>query len=334
MKRLIVITGMLLALVVAGGFYVVHELERYAHTPLRASAGDRLLTVPAGQGFGATTAELVRAGVIDKPHRFRWVARLYGYDRNVKAGEYRLSAAMTPVQVLRQLVSGKVFLHRLTVPEGSTCRQIGALVAAAGIASASRFDKLARDQAFVHQLGLPGKTFEGYLFPDTYFFPKGASAREIIKTMVRKFQSVITPRWRARAAKLKMSIEQVTTLASMIEKETGLPAERALVSSVFHNRLKRGMRLASDPTVIYGLSHFNGDLTRADLKTKTPYNTYLIKGLPPGPIANPGRAALKAALYPKHTDYLYFVAKGNGSHQFSTNLAAHDLAVRKYQLHR
>jgi UPF0755 protein len=333
-KRLIGLIGITLLLLMAVGFYLVHGLTRYAHTPFRVSAGSVVLSVPAGQGFGRTTDELIRAGVIDKPHRFRWFARLYGYDRNVKAGEYRLSAAMTPAQVLQTLVQGKVLLHRLTVPEGSTCHQIAALVASAGLSSATAFERLTRDAAFVHRLGLPGKTFEGYLFPDTYLFPKSATARDIIETMVRRFQSVMTPQWRARAAALKMSIEQVTTLASMIEKETGVPEERALVSSVFHNRLKRGMRLASDPTVIYGLSHFDGNLTRLQLETRTPYNTYLIKGLPPGPIANPGRAALEAALYPKKTDYLFFVAKGDGTHQFSTNAAAHNLAVRKYQLHR
>jgi peptidoglycan lytic transglycosylase G len=333
-KSLIVLIGIALVLLVAMGFYVVHGLTRYAHTPFRASAGFVVLSVPAGQGFGSTTEELIRAGVIHKPHWFRWFARLYGYDRAIKAGEYRLSAAMTPAEVLQELVSGKVLLHRLTVPEGSTCHQIAALVAAVGFSNAARFEKLTRDPGFVHQLGLPGESFEGYLFPDTYFFPKGATARDIIETMVRRFQSVMTPQWRARAAALKMSIEQVTTLASMIEKETGVPSERALVSSVFHNRLKRGMRLASDPTVIYGLPHFDGNLTRAQLETHTPYNTYLIKGLPPGPIANPGRAAIEAALYPKKTDYLFFVAKGDGTHQFSTNVTAHNLAVRKYQLHR
>jgi UPF0755 protein len=333
-KRLIVISSVAAGLMVAAGLYAVHDLTRYAHTAFRSSTKALDLTVPAGQPFEATTKELIRAGVIQQPHRFRWFARLYGYDRKVKAGEYRLSAAMTPAQVLQTLVSGKVVFHRLTVPEGYTCHQIAGLVAAAGFASATRFEELARDAAFVHQLGLQGDTFEGYLFPDTYFFPKGATAREIIEVMVRRFKTVMTPEWRARAAALKMSIEQVTTLASIIEKETGAPAERAVVSSVFHNRLDRGMRLASDPTVIYGLPHFDGNLTRADLEKKTAYNTYLIRGLPPGPIANPGRAALKAALYPKKTPFLYFVAKGDGTHHFSTNMRAHDRAVRRYQLHR
>jgi len=183
-------------------------------------------------------------------------------------------------------------------------------------------------------VGLDTDTFEGYLFPDTYYFPKEAGVEKIISTMVERFRAVFVPEWRERAIQLGFTVNQIVTLASIIEKETGTPFERALISSVFHNRLKKKMRLESDPTVIYGIKDFNGNLTRKDLKTVTPYNTYQIRGLPAGPIANPGRASLEAALYPEDTSFIYFVAKKDSTHHFSTNLKDHNRAVRKYQLGR
>ena len=164
--------------------------------------------------------------------------------------------------------------------------------------------------------------------------PKNILPEDLIGAMVKRFREVFLPEWTLRAKALKMSVHQIITLASIIEKETGAAFERPLISSVFHNRLKKGMRLSSDPTVIYGIRNFNGNLTRKDLETVTPYNTYRIKGLPPGPIANPGIDSIKAALYPAETDYLYFVSKKDATHQFSTNLKDHNRAVRQYQLRR
>ena len=183
-------------------------------------------------------------------------------------------------------------------------------------------------------MGIPGKTVEGYLFPETYFFQKQASAEKIIRAMIGRFKSVFTKEWKNRAQELGFSVHEIVTLASIIEKETGVAKERSIISSVFHNRLEKGIRLASDPTVIYGIENFDGNLTRQDLRTRTPYNTYTNYGLPPGPIANPGKAALEAALYPADTPYLYFVAKPDNTHHFSTTLAEHNRAVRKYQLNQ
>ena len=196
------------------------------------------------------------------------------------------------------------------------------------------FIQAATDTTRVRQIGLEGETFEGYLFPDTYFFPKEVTIERIISTMVKRFWSVFVPEWQARAKDLGLTVHQVVTLASIIEKETGAPFERPIISSVFHNRLKKKMRLESDPTVIYGIKNFDGNLTRKHLTTPTPYNTYKIRGLPSGPIASPGGASLEAALYPDDTKFIYFVSRKDRTHQFSTNLKQHNRAVQKYQLGR
>jgi UPF0755 protein len=225
-----------------------------------------------------------------------------------------------------------VRLYKVTVPEGSTLKQIAAIVESAGLATRAEFLSVAADADFVREKGIDAGTFEGYLFPETYFFPKNTAAREVITAMVDRFRSVFTEAWKKRAADIGLSVHQVLTLASIIEKETGAPSERPIISSVFHNRLRRGMRLETDPTVIYGIDDFDGNLTRKHLATPTPYNTYLISGLPPGPIASPGRAAIEAALYPADTAYLYFVSKKDGTHQFSKTFADHNRAILTYQL--
>jgi UPF0755 protein len=185
---------------------------------------------------------------------------------------------------------------------------------------------------FINQLKIPGMTLEGYLFPDTYFFSKETDCKTLITKMVSTFHKTFNDMWKARAKELDLSVHEVVILASIIEKETGNAKERAVISSVFHNRLKRNMRLESDPTVIYGVSDYHGRIRYKHLRRVTPYNTYKINGLPAGPIANPGALALKAALYPARTNYLFFVSKNDTTHQFSTNLKDHNKAVKKYQL--
>ncbi|MBW2471547.1 MAG: endolytic transglycosylase MltG [Deltaproteobacteria bacterium] len=212
--------------------------------------------------------------------------------------------------------------------------QIADLVAGAGFAQNSDFITAATDAELARKNGISAETFEGYLFPETYFFPTKVSSETIASTMVKRFWKVFNSAWKERAEQLGFSIHQIVTLASIIEKETGAPFERPVISSVFHNRLKKRMRLESDPTVIYGLKNFDGNLKRIHLETPTPYNTYKIKGLPAGPIANPGTKSLEAALYPDDTKYIYFVSKKNKTHHFSTNLKDHNAAVRKYQLRR
>jgi peptidoglycan lytic transglycosylase G len=327
------IAGVLLCAAVAATWMAI-DLYRFAQTPAGGGQPAVMLTVMSGESLIQLSARLQAEGLITDGRRFRWLARLRGDDKRLKAGEYRLTAAMTPIRLLDVFVSGDVFLHVLTVPEGFTMAQIAAELDRQGLTDGSRFLSLASTPEVVASFGLEGKTLEGFLFPDTYHFPKGVSPQTIITRMVERFREQFHESWYQRARQMGLSLLEVVTLASIIEKETGDPAERPLISSVFHNRLKKGMRLESDPTVIYGIKGFDGNLTKKHLSTPTPYNTYRIRGLPPGPIANPGRPAIEAALYPAQSNYLYFVAKKDGTHYFSTTIAEHNAAVRKYQLRR
>ena len=311
--------------------YGIIDLTRYAERPGVRHNADTIVIIRAGQGFGDITKGLIRAGVVSDRFRFRLLARLKGYDRRVKAGEYMLSPSMPPLEILKKLASGKTFQRRLTIPEGYTLRQIASVITN-NKGDGGAFFNLATDAEFVHSLGINAPTAEGYLFPDTYHFSAEIKPDQIIMIMVKQFRTVFTKKWESRAKQLGMSVHEVVTLASIIEKETGQAAERPLIASVFHNRLRRKMRLQSDPTVIYGIPDFDGNLTRKHLNTLTPYNTYQITGLPPGPIANPGKDSLHAALWPESTGYLYFVSMGNKTHKFSKSLKEHNAAVRKYQL--
>jgi UPF0755 protein len=220
----------------------------------------------------------------------------------------------------------------VTIPEGYNVRMISALLAEKGLGDADRFEELAMDTEFSRSLGIPSDTLEGFLFPDTYSWPKGLSEEDILRRMTAKYKTVFTKTMRSRAQELGMTELEAVTLASIIEKETGAPEEREQVSAVFHNRLKKGYRLQTDPTVIYGLEDFDGNLTKKDLRTDHPYNTYTRSGLPAGPIANPGKASLEAALNPAKVSYLYFVSRGDGTHVFSDTLVEHNKAVAIYQL--
>ncbi len=332
MKHLFSFLLVILFLAVCAGIYAYLDLQRYAADPLSGPAGETFVTVPPGQGFNKILDTLAGAGVVEDPLRFELVARMGGFDRDIKAGEYRFSSGLSPLEILRMLTEGKVFLHRLTVPEGYTMNQIAGVVEQAGLGTADAFLGLAADPEFVKSRGIHAASLEGYLFPDTYHFPRQVTTEAVVDAMLQRFRKVFTDEWRKRAEEIGMTVHEVVTLASIIEKETGAAVERPVIASVFHNRMDRNMRLQSDPTVIYGIPEFDGNLTRKHLNTTTPYNTYRIGGLPPGPIASPGAAALEATLYPAETKYLYFVSRGDGTHVFSTSLKAHNAAVRKYQL--
>ena len=333
MKWIKVIAPLLL-LAAAGAALGIYTLTRYPDQVDAAHSEGRVLTIAPGEGFATVSRKLGDAGLIQSPFQFRLFARLSDAHRTIKAGEYQLYGSMTPREILATLVAGDVLLYRVTIPEGYTLRQIAATLAQAGFGDAATFHRIATDPAVVAAEGFTGQTLEGYLFPDTYYFPRNYPPEQIIAAMTRRFREAFRDPWRARADALGMSVHEVVTLASIIEKETGAPAERPLIASVFHNRLERGMRLETDPTVIYGIEDFDGNLTRKHLRTPTAYNTYLIKGLPPGPIASPGKAALEAALYPAESAYLFFVSRKDGTHQFSRTLEEHREAVRKYQLRR
>ena len=334
MKKLTVILAILTFIFISAVTGVLIDVYLYAEKPVSTDPSEKMVMITPGQRFQVLSERLCNAGIIEHPVKFGWFARLKGYDKKIKAGEYLLASNLSPRSVLEVIVSGKVRLHRITIPEGYHLRQIARAVAEAGFGTDAEFLKAATDPALVSDYGIEADTFEGYLFPDTYLFPRDATPEMIVSTMVKRFWSAMKPEWEDRAKALGFSIHQVITLASIIEKETGAAHERPLISSVFHNRLKRKMRLESDPTVIYGIKDYDGNIKRKHLAEHTPYNTYQIKGLPPGPIANTGIESIKAALYPADTRFLYFVSKKDSTHQFSTNVKDHNRAVRKYQIGR
>ena len=334
LKKLIILLIVVLMAGIGATGLLYHHLLTWADRPRNDAGEEKLFTVAPGQGLKQTAQALEQAGLVSDALRFTVLARLDREDKLLKAGEYFLSTAMTPREILGQMVEGRVHLYRLTIPEGYNLAQIAAAVADAGLATPETFLAAARDPELAGRLGIDAATLEGYLFPDTYYFPRGLDSPTIIATMVKQFNTAFKPSWEARAKELGMSVHEVVTLASIIEKETGAPEERPLIASVFHNRLKKGMRLETDPTVIYGIPNFDGNIKRSHLETYTPYNTYKIKGLPPGPIASPGTLAIQAALYPVQSDYLYFVSKKDGTHQFSKTIKEHNAAVRKYQLRK
>jgi UPF0755 protein len=310
------------------------DLWLYANKPISTNPEEIVVHLKPGQSF-AKTAEILEAkGLINSPFRFNLISRLRGYDKKVQAGEYLLSETMTPLHILEKMAKGEVRLYKLTIPEGFNIYQIAELASEGGFAEETEFIEVATDSVYAREKGIEADTLEGYLFPDTYFFPRDTAVRKIIGTMVDRFRAVFNPQWTEQAKRIGFTPHQVVILASIIEKETGDPSERPVISSVFHNRLKKKMRLESDPTVIYGIENFDGNLTRKHLTTRTPYNTYKIGGLPAGPIANPGMKSLEAALFPAQTPYIYFVSKKDRTHHFSTNLKDHNKAVRKYQLRR
>jgi UPF0755 protein len=290
------------------------------------------VSIQRGSTFKNVVQVLDEEGLLRSSTKFYLMARVLGNAGSVQAGEYELNTAMTPSVILHKLIKGDVVKYRVTIPEGYTVQQIALRLKELGIVrEREEFLAAAFSSHFNTMLGIEGKSVEGYLFPDTYLFPSSLTPEEVIKTMVGKFKRVYTSDFSLRAAELGMTDREVVVLASIIEKETGLPEERPLISAVFHNRLKRGIPLCSDPTVIYGIAGFDGNLRKRDLEKRTPYNTYLIQGLPPGPIANPGRSSIVAALYPAPVTYLYFVSRNDGSHHFSATLREHNEAVRQYQ---
>lgn len=321
------VAGFFILAVVTGAYAVRH----YGETPGPLTEATTMVYIPPRSSFHTIERILGETGVVAPDVRFRWLAMARGEAQRLRAGEYRFRAGQTPGQVLDDLVAGKVVRRKVTIPEGANIAQVAGIVAAEQLVDAQRFVKLAKSWQTAEQFGLEADTLEGYLFPDTYYFARGQEPTELVKAMVGRAQQVLAGLLEGAPADLQLTPHQVLTLASIVEKETALPAERPLIASVFRNRLNRGMLLQADPTVIYGIAQFDGNLTKADLKTATPYNTYVNKGLPPGPIANPGREAIAAVLNPAPEPYLYFVSRNDGSHHFSKTLAEHNQAVRKYQ---
>ena len=287
--------------------------------------------VDRGESFSSVVNKLKDRGVIPSERFFTFWARLWALDKKIHWGVYRFDLPIAPREVLDRMVLGRGLFHRITIPEGLALSEIADLLGREGATDEEKFLKEARSTEILSLLGLEDNGIEGYLFPDTYYFPVSATERDILTAMVEQFQEIFTPMMERQAKKLGLSRHEVVTLASLVEKEAGVEAERPLVSAVFHNRLKHNIPLQSDPTVIYGLEGFTGKLRRKDLQNPSPYNTYLIRGLPPGPICNPGLSSLRAALFPARVSYLYFVSKNDGTHFFSETIREHNRAVYIYQ---
>ena len=306
------------------------------HQPAAIEAGEQIIQVTRGAGLRQIAGQLHEAGLIRHPLPFILYAKARRLAPRLQAGEYALRASMSPAEILDLLYRGRVMHHALTIPEGATLRDITELVAARGMGSEQRLLELASDATFIASLGFTVPSLEGYLFPDTYHVTRDMDEAALLTLMVRTFGQNYPAQIAAEAEALGLSQHDVVTLASLIEKEAQLDSEREIIAAVFHNRLRRRMRLQCDSTVIYALGeNFHGNLTKADLQIDSPYNTYRYAGLPPGPIANPGRRSIAAAVAPAAVKYLYFVAtRENGAHHFSNTLKEHNRAVRKYQLNR
>ncbi|MGH7815953.1 MAG: endolytic transglycosylase MltG [Candidatus Binatia bacterium] len=287
--------------------------------------------VEQGDSLAAVTRKLREQKIISNGWFFSLWARFSGAEKRLHQGLYRFESGVAPREVLDRLVTGKGIFQTVTIPEGLTVKEIALLLDKMHIADKQIFLTEAANPKLLATFGLRDKGLEGYLFPSTYHFTPATPGKDILFAMAEQFRKVSQPLLTQRPARIRLTTHEILTLASIIEKETGVQEERALVSAVFHNRLRQQMPLQSDPTVIYGLKDFNGNLTRKDLQDANPYNTYRIAALPPGPICNPSVASIKAALYPADVRYLYFVSKNDGTHLFSDTIEAHNRAVKTFQ---
>ncbi len=311
--------------------------NKYLHNPASYMHQEIIFEIQKGESFKEITNNLFEKGLLGHKNAFYFFARATGQTARVKAGEYLLATDMNALEILNIITSGKSFERTVTLSEGLNIFEIAEIFQQKGICSKEEFLKLVRDPKIIEKyLSEKQISLEGYLFPETYAFTRFTSAEQLIEMMIKKFKDV----W----SELKLPLpngwtrHKVITLASIVEKETGAPEERPLISSVFHNRMAKGMLLQTDPTILYGMAEEQGKLVlnirKADILRPTKYNTYVIKGLPPGPIANPGREAILASVKPEQSKYLFFVSMNEGRHAFSETYKEHQEAVRKYQIDR
>ena len=332
MKKL----AFLLLLIVLAAAGAAGALYLRIHEAYRGFQGaEQFVDIPQGAGSRTIGDRLVAGGVIRDGVTFRASLWLSGQGRRLKAGEYRFTQAATPFDVIDRLARGDVYVIKLAFPEGLTIGEMAALFEMHGFGPAAAFAKAASDPTPIRAIDPAARDLEGYLFPDTYPLTRHTTASELVRLMVAQFQHEFTPQMRQAAAVRGLTPRQAVTLASIVEKETAKPEERPIVAAVYGNRLRIGMLLQCDPTVIYALTRvgtYTGNLRRDDLQFDSPYNTYRYPGLPPGPIASPGRASLEAALHPADADFLYFVSRNDGSHVFANTLGEHNRNVLRYQI--
>ncbi|WP_456374583.1 endolytic transglycosylase MltG [Thiolapillus sp.] len=324
-----------LAVILLGGILAAliwHQYQQFLSQPLKTPEQGMTLSIPQGMSLRALGQKLQQEGMLQDERLLRLYGRLHPEATRIKAGEYHLAAGLTPVALLDLLVAGKTVSHSITLVEGWSFAQM--MQAIEGHAQLRHELQGLTDAQIMSRLGHPEEHPEGRFFPDTYLFPKGFSDLDLLRRAYAAMEDQLAAAWKERDEGLPLKTPyEMLILASIVEKETGLAGERDRIAGVFIRRLNKGMKLQTDPTVIYGMgASYNGNIRRRDLRKATPYNTYVIPGLPPTPICMPGREALLSVAHPADEKALYFVAKGDGSHQFSATLKQHNAAVRKYQL--
>ncbi len=319
----------LLTIVLFGlGFFIL-----LVRTPMDQTGRVAVIEIQKGASFSQIAQMLKDAKLIRSTAAFSILARLQNVSAKVKAGEYEFTSSMPPTVILDKLVRGEVVGHVVVVPEGFTMSQIADAIVEAKVPKGKNFLAAAADRELLSSLRIPGKTAEGYLFPETYNLTRSMSEKEILTLMVEEFWKKVPAELIEDGHKVGLDLHKMITLASLIEKEAKIKEEKPLISAVFHNRLKKKMRLQCDPTTVYGVKNYDGVILKSHLRSKkNPYNTYVIYGLPPGPIANPGLDSIMAAVNPAPVNYLYFVSRNDGSHQFSSTLTHHNIAVSKFRL--
>jgi UPF0755 protein len=333
MKRALLLL-VLLALTAAAG--VAGTLYKRTREPFRGyDAAEQFVTIEPGSATRTIGQRLIAAGVVRDELTFRAAVWRTGRARQLQAGEFRFDRPMAPVEVIEKIARGEVVQRRITFPEGLTVREMARVYEQQKFGTAAAFLQAAQDPAAIRDLDPDAADLEGYLFPETYTMPRDATAATLVGSMVARFRQLVTPEMQRAAHTLGLTLRQAVTLASLVEKETAVAAERPLVAAVYLNRLKIGMGMQADPTVIYALQRagrYDGNLRRDDLQFDSPYNTYRYAGLPPGPIAAPGLASLQAAVAPANVDYLYFVSRNDGSHVFARTLDEHNDNVHRFQV--
>jgi peptidoglycan lytic transglycosylase G len=333
LKRLFLVL-VVLAVFTALGVGVV--LYQRTSEPFKGyDAAEQFVTIELGSGTRTIGQRLIQAGVIRDEATFRAALWRSGRARALQAGEFRFDRPMTPAEVIDKIASGDVYNRRITFPEGLSIQEMARLYEQQGFGKAAAFVEAASDPGAIRSLDPAATDLEGYLFPETYSVPRDTTAAKVVGLMVGRFKQLFTPEMQHAAQGLELTPREVVTLAALVEKETAQPSERPIVAAVYLNRLKIGMAMQADPTVIYALQRagrYNGNIRRDDLSFDSPYNTYRYPGLPPGPIASPGLASLQAAVSPANVDYLYFVSRNDGSHVFARTLVEHNENVRQYQV--
>jgi UPF0755 protein len=329
---LLLVLVVIAVVVTALGVYTVNRIQ----VPYKGfTKPEKFVEIPSGTGAAEIRRRLVEAGVVSDQLAFRAALMWTGQSRALKAGEYRFDRPMSVVEVVEKLARGDVYGHPITFPEGLTIREMAAIVESNGFGTADEFIKAASNGSLVSDLDPAAEDLEGYLFPETYTLPRGTPVTRLVSMMVERFRTTYISLEAKHTGQVDLSTRQIVTLASLVEKETGKAEERPLVAAVYTNRLNKKMAMQADPTVVYALvkaGSYDGNIRKRDLGIDSPYNTYRYPGLPPGPIASPGRASLEAALTPADVEYLYFVSRNDGSHAFAETLQQHNANVQEYQV--